>query len=117
MRFFDAFETNNHVYIVMEIVEGGELFDRIIQAGRLSEKEAQHITYQLLGAVAHLHSNGVAHRDLKPQNILCRDETLNNIVLCDFGNFLLLCLGAARQNAFLSFPSCSLLTDRPGEDL
>ncbi len=85
MKFYGAFEDKRHIYIVMQLVQGGELFDRIISRGRLTEDEAMRITKQLLEAVGHLHRNGIAHRDLKPQNILCADQTLDNIVLADFG--------------------------------
>ncbi len=50
---------------------GGELFDQIVARGEYSEKDASNIVRQIISAVAHLHANGIAHRDLKPQNLLC----------------------------------------------
>jgi serine/threonine protein kinase len=59
----------------MELVVGGDLFDRIIQKGKFNERNARHIMRQLLNAVKYLHERGIVHRDLKPENILLTDAT------------------------------------------
>ncbi|EKX34040.1 hypothetical protein GUITHDRAFT_147498 [Guillardia theta CCMP2712] len=64
------------IYIVMEYVSGGELFDRIVEKDHYSEAEAAHCFYQIIGAVEYLHSIGIAHRDLKPgegRSLLCSE--------------------------------------------
>lgn len=82
-RFHEVLEVENSVYLVMEFVPHGELFDYIKHKGRLSEPEAAHMARQLLLALSYCHHMGVAHRDVKPENILI-DES-GNIKLVDFG--------------------------------
>ncbi|CAK9014363.1 Myosin light chain kinase A (MLCK-A) [Durusdinium trenchii] len=86
----DVFESLNHIYIVLEFVQGGELFDRIVGRARLTEEETYPLIKQLSQAVYYLHCLGVAHRDIKPENILCsgsKDDPLAKATLkiCDFG--------------------------------
>lgn len=64
----------------MELVKGGDLFDRIIDKGRYSEPEAREVMRMLLEAVKYLHSKGIVHRDLKPENILLVDNSANSQV-------------------------------------
>lgn len=78
------YECKNFIYIVMEKLTGGELFERLIGRPRLSEVEAARLLKPLLEAVAYLHDLGIAHRDLKPENILCGD-TLEEVKIADFG--------------------------------
>ena len=54
----------------MELVTGGELFERLVKRGPYSEKEASRLMRQMAEAIAWLHSQGVCHRDLKPENLL-----------------------------------------------
>ncbi|KAE8813141.1 putative disease resistance RPP13-like protein 2 [Hordeum vulgare] len=87
VKFYDACEDDNNVYIVMELCEGGELLDRILaRGGRYIEEDAKAIVVQILSAVAFCHLQGVVHRDLKPQNFLftTRDENAP-MKLIDFG--------------------------------
>ena len=67
----------------MEYLQGGELYDFIVQNGKLSESQARLIFQQLIHALAYCHHHGVAHRDIKPENILLDEQ--NNIKLGDFG--------------------------------
>jgi len=69
-KFVEVLEAKNRVYLVMEYISGPELYEYIHQCGRLSEKEAAFLFYQLCSAVQHCHSKFLAHRDLKPENIL-----------------------------------------------
>ncbi|XP_043924553.1 MAP kinase-activated protein kinase 5 [Protopterus annectens] len=72
--------------IVMEMMEGGELFHRISQHRHFTEKQASQVTKQIALALQHCHSLNVAHRDLKPENLLFKDNSLDAPVkLCDFG--------------------------------
>lgn len=80
MTVQDSFETTHKLFIVMELVKGGDLFDRIIDKGRYSESEAREVMRMLLEAVRYLHSKGIVHRDLKPENILLVDNSPNSLV-------------------------------------
>ncbi|RZC27037.1 CBL-interacting serine/threonine-protein kinase 3 isoform F [Glycine soja] len=71
------------IYIVLEFVTGGELFDKIVNHGRMSENEARRYFQQLINAVDYCHSRGVYHRDLKPENLLL--DTYGNLKVSDFG--------------------------------
>ncbi|XP_076447203.1 calcium/calmodulin-dependent protein kinase type 1-like [Babylonia areolata] len=82
----DVFDDKTHVYLVMELVTGGELFDRIVEKGSYTEKDASMLIRQILEAVDYMHERGVVHRDLKPENLLFyspSDEA--KIMISDFG--------------------------------
>ena len=84
IRLENVYETSSWLYIVMEYLEGGELFDRIVGRSRFKENEARELVKPLVDAMAYLHSLGIAHRDLKPENILT-GETLHDLKIADFG--------------------------------
>jgi serine/threonine protein kinase len=71
------------IYIVMELVTGGELFDKIASRGRLKEDDARKYFQQLINAVDYCHSRGVYHRDLKPENLLL--DASGTLKVSDFG--------------------------------
>ncbi|XP_058800439.1 ovarian-specific serine/threonine-protein kinase Lok-like [Phymastichus coffea] len=82
----DFYESPQKVYIILELMEGGELFERIRKSNGLSEKLAKFIFYQIVLAVSYLHENGITHRDLKPENILLATHDEETIVkVSDFG--------------------------------
>ncbi|XP_029549250.1 calcium/calmodulin-dependent protein kinase type 1D isoform X1 [Salmo trutta] len=82
----DFYETQTHYYLVMQLVSGGELFDRIIDRGVYTEKDASQLVRQVLQAVNYLHENSIVHRDLKPENLLYFDSHENSkIMISDFG--------------------------------
>jgi len=86
LKLHEIFKDKEKVYIVMELVQGSELFDRIVQRGYYTEKHAINIVKQVLEAVAYLHLQGVAHRDLKPENLLCSGAGDQEVVkIADFG--------------------------------
>jgi serine/threonine-protein kinase Chk2 len=76
----EVFETDKELFLVLELVTGGELFDRIVTSGRLTERQARPLFRQMVSAVKYLHNKGIAHRDLKPENILlCRKRATSNL--------------------------------------
>jgi calcium/calmodulin-dependent protein kinase I len=86
LRLFEIFDTDQKLSLVMELVNGGELFYKIVDKGSYSELEARDIVRQLVEGVDYLHNQGIAHRDLKPENLLC-SETEHGMVIkiADFG--------------------------------
>ncbi|EGV91838.1 Calcium/calmodulin-dependent protein kinase type IV, partial [Cricetulus griseus] len=70
IKLKEIFETPIEISLVLELVTGGELFDRIVEKGYYSERDAADAVKQILEAVAYLHENGIVHRDLKPENLL-----------------------------------------------
>lgn len=84
----------NFFYIVTEYCSGGELFDRIVKAGSLTERKAAKVMKELLLAINYCHTNNIVHRDLKPENILCEDTNENSAIkIIDFGTSTLLSTG------------------------
>lgn len=83
VQLFEAIETEDAIYMIMEHVSGGELYDHILKRGRLSEPEARHFFRQILAGIHYCHSNHVVHRDVKPENILVTAN--NTIKIIDFG--------------------------------
>ena len=79
----DVFATQKYIFIVLELVEGGELFDRIVAEGRLSEENARFYFKQLMVGMAYCHGLGICHRDLKPENLLLDAD--GNLKITDFG--------------------------------
>jgi len=88
IRLFETFEDRSHIFLVMELCEGGELFDRIVEAGHFSESDAAHVVRDMLRAVFYMHEQEVVHRDLKPENFLLQSTgplAGNLLKLIDFG--------------------------------
>ncbi|CAE1142002.1 RPS6KA [Acanthosepion pharaonis] len=83
----DVFVNGNKVYMVTELMQGGELLDKILRQRFFSEREASAVLQIISETVQYLHSNGVVHRDLKPSNILYADDSGSPQALriCDFG--------------------------------
>lgn len=87
VQFYDAYEDEENVYIVMELCKGGELLDRILaRGGKYSEDDAKAVMVQLLSVVSYCHLQGVVHRDLKPENFLFVSKDENSpLKAIDFG--------------------------------
>ncbi|XP_073143494.1 CBL-interacting protein kinase 23 [Henckelia pumila] len=83
IRMYEVMASKTKIYIVMEFVTGGELFDKIASRGRLKEDEARTYFHQLINAVDYCHSRGVYHRDLKPENLLL--DATGILKVSDFG--------------------------------
>uniref|UniRef100_A0A672QZW0 Calcium/calmodulin-dependent protein kinase type 1D-like n=1 Tax=Sinocyclocheilus grahami TaxID=75366 RepID=A0A672QZW0_SINGR len=82
----DIYESSNHLYLIMQLVSGGELFDRIVEKGFYTEKDASTLIRQVLDAVNYLHNMGIVHRDLKPENLLYfNPQDGSKIMISDFG--------------------------------
>ena len=81
-----AYEGTKHVYIVMDFCSGGELFDRIVERGHYSEKDASEVFRMMIRTIAHCHNLGVMHRDLKPENfVLATKDEDAPVKAIDFG--------------------------------
>jgi serine/threonine protein kinase len=81
-----VYETPERIFMVMEIMSGGELFDYVVEKGTLSEEEASGFIRQITSAMAYMHKMGIIHRDLKPENLLLKNKSPNGIVkIIDFG--------------------------------
>lgn len=87
MKVIEILEDDKYYYIVSEILEGGELFERLIQQKSFSEQKAAHIIKQVLLAINYMHQKKITHRDLKPENILLESKQNDNldIKISDFG--------------------------------
>jgi tRNA A-37 threonylcarbamoyl transferase component Bud32 len=83
VQLHDIYETGNDLFLVLELVSGGELFDQIVERGSYSEHDAANLIRQILEGVDYMHKHGVVHRDLKPENLLCASANL--IKIADFG--------------------------------
>ncbi|XP_045069813.1 myosin light chain kinase 3-like isoform X2 [Coregonus clupeaformis] len=86
IQLYDAFESRTNLTLIMEYVEGGELFDRIVDENfQLTELDAIVFMRQICEGVQYLHQQYILHLDLKPENILCVNSTGNQIKIIDFG--------------------------------
>jgi len=82
----DFFSEDTHYFLVTELMEGGELFDRIVEKEFYSEKEARDLVKLLLQAISYCHAANIVHRDLKPENLLLTSRSDDaNIKIADFG--------------------------------
>lgn len=79
----EVMSSKDKIYMVMELITGGDLFDKIAEEGPMKEASARALFAQLLSALEYCHSKGVYHRDLKPENVLLSSE--GNVKLSDFG--------------------------------
>ena len=83
LRLYDVYETPRSLFVVMELVAGGELFDYIVRRAHVPAHETRRLFREILAGVAYLHSQGIAHRDLKPENILL--DAAGHVKIADLG--------------------------------
>ncbi|GAB9468808.1 hypothetical protein Gpo141_00006115 [Globisporangium polare] len=83
IRLYEVIDTPTDIFMVLEYVAGGELFDYIVSKGRLAPEEARHFFHQIISGVEYCHFHRIVHRDLKPENLLLDAD--NNVKIADFG--------------------------------
>lgn len=86
VKFYEAYETDEKLYLVLELMQGGELFDRIIENECFTEKEAKDVLIPIIDAVNYCHELEIIHRDLKPENLLYETTDEGSLIkISDFG--------------------------------
>jgi calcium-dependent protein kinase len=85
VRLYDVFESKESLHLVMECMEGGELYERVRRLKKFPEQDAADAVWQILLALNYIHSHGIVHRDIKLENFLFEKEQGNNLKLIDFG--------------------------------
>ena len=86
MKVYDFYQTKRIVYVIMELLEGGELLEAVMDLGSYQERDAACIMKQLFIGLESIHEKSMAHRDLKLENlILARPNDLNSVRIADFG--------------------------------
>jgi 5'-AMP-activated protein kinase catalytic alpha subunit len=83
VRLYEVVHSPSDIFVVTEYVKAGELFDYIVEKGRLDESEARLYFQQIVGGVEYCHRNMVVHRDLKPENLLLDER--HHVKIADFG--------------------------------
>ena len=85
VKVHEFFEDENNIYLVMELMLGGELYSRIVSKNQYSERDAIVIIKQIVDGILFCHSKGIVHRDIKPENILFHTlDEHTNIKITDF---------------------------------
>ncbi|KAK2971917.1 hypothetical protein RJ640_011698 [Escallonia rubra] len=116
VQLYEVMGSKSKIFIVLEFVTGGELFDKIVNHGRMREDEARKYFQQLINAVDYCHSRGVYHRDLKPENLLL--DAAGKLKVSDFGLSalsqqvgyeVLLELFSISKEGYLPFDDCNLM--------
>jgi len=85
VKLLDICDTKDTLFIIMELMEGGELYEEIVKRKSFTEKDASYIMMQLFSALEYLHKNDIVHRDLKLENLLLTKKDHLEIKLADFG--------------------------------
>mmetsp|Transcript_83966 Transcript_83966/g.216104 ORF Transcript_83966/g.216104 Transcript_83966/m.216104 type:complete len:776 (+) Transcript_83966:188-2515(+) len=89
VKLYETFEDDDHLYLILELCEGGDVLDRLLQKKQMAEHHAAIITRTVLMTLNYLHANGVCHRDIKPENVMFKDThqdiRTSQLRVCDFG--------------------------------
>jgi serine/threonine-protein kinase ULK4 len=83
IKFYNWYETRNHLWIIFEYCSGGDIFQLIETDKKLPEETVRKFGYEILEGLSYLHENSIIYADLKPQNILLNEYSI--LKLCDFG--------------------------------
>jgi calcium/calmodulin-dependent protein kinase I len=101
IKLHDHYDMPNQIFIVLELVRGGELFDRIVKQNGLSESDAKHVFKSVCGALAYMHSMDVMHRDVKPENVLLVSNQSSDVKIIDFGFSKVMTGGSQYAKSFM----------------
>merc|ERR1712063_96308 len=94
----EIMEDDDTLYIITELVTGGELFDKIVELGAYSEADAAELVAKMVSAIDYLHNQNIVHRDLKPENLLLKADTdISEVKLADFGLSKIVSDGVQKQ--------------------
>ena len=87
LKLYQVYETKHSIYLVLEVLKGGELIKKIKEKSIYEEKDIAKIMKNILEALEHLHELGIMHRDLKPENLLLKssEDNIHEVVIADFG--------------------------------
>ncbi|CAD8044835.1 unnamed protein product [Paramecium primaurelia] len=86
IKLYEIYESGDYIYLVMELLEGGELFDLILETPQFLESKIALIMFKIFDALEYLHTKNIMHRDIKPENILLNDKSENfDLKIADFG--------------------------------
>ncbi|KAL7516044.1 hypothetical protein ACHAWX_001102 [Stephanocyclus meneghinianus] len=105
IQLYDVYISDVKIYIIMELMTGGELFDYVVQKGTLTEEEASRIVRMVTSALVYMHSKNVIHRDLKPENLLLSHKPRSShdieVKIIDFGLSKIMPESATVASSFL----------------
>jgi len=86
MRLYQVYESEHSIYLIMDLISGGELLTRLKDGAQFPHQDIAKLMYNLIDALQHLHSKGIMHRDLKPENVLLKNKNeIHEIIIADFG--------------------------------
>mmetsp|Transcript_15992 Transcript_15992/g.44227 ORF Transcript_15992/g.44227 Transcript_15992/m.44227 type:complete len:609 (-) Transcript_15992:496-2322(-) len=85
IRLEEVYESDEQIYLIMDLLKGGDMFDRLEDQPNYSEADCSHMVKQMLSAIKYLHANNIVHRDLKLENFLFDDKESISVQLIDFG--------------------------------
>ena len=88
VRLYDVFEDKNHVFLIMELMEGGQLFEKIVEFDHFPECDAREAIKSIIDALRYCHGMNIIHRDLKPENLLIQNnaaQDISSLKIADFG--------------------------------
>ena len=86
LKIYEIHETTNSLYLVLELVQGGELLKKIKKSKNFKESDVRILIQKILEGLEHMHNKNIIHRDLKPDNLILRSEnSIHDVVIADFG--------------------------------